>query len=758
MSKQQMRLLVLINFLLILLFPTKNFIASSGEENSIIPFKQEKNHWIKIRKNNEDNEILHKDKKFKQVVDNEKSRFFFQQENSDLFEPYVIHPVGSWPEAVAIGDVNGDGRNDVVMTTSFYFDDENDYKLFVFLQDKEGKLNTPVKYDAGDGNSVDIGDLNNDGRNDVVVTASDGIGVFLQNNLGNLAPMIFCNATNDPDKIRIEGLNLDKLMDVVSIGWGGQINGYDVNVFLQNVNGSLNHPNIYTVHHEGRMDLEVGDINQDGLTDIIVMGTQPDTSNAFGVLYQNETGSFDPAVYYDQEEWALAWRLWGIAIGDVNGDTLKDVVVTYGGNQPNSFIGVYLQNAGGTLDNPICYESYDIPEPVVIGDVSGDQRQDVIVAHGGWNALGVYVQDQRGLLIDEELYYIPYASHYNSHGLAIGDINSDWKNDVVIADYNNGLVVLYGTQSPIFSLDITSSEGGKTRPKSGTHTYDAGTKLKIETIPNDGYKFNHWSGDASGSDNSIKITMDSDKSIKANFIRQYKLTINTGEGGTTNPSPGTYIFDPGTEVTIKATPDSGYRFGDWSGDIAYMDNPITVTMNSDMSIKANFIRQYMLTLASGTGGTTDPAPGNYLYDAGTKVDITAKPDTHYGFSYWSGGVAGSANPKTITMNRDKLITANFIRIIYASLDFAGEKVLNRSFSQAEYINFLSWQANPNNVNIAKYRIYLIEGNTPTLVVELNANTFDYWHRGVEKDMRYTYALVAVNGEGREGDWAYVSVQ
>src|SRR6476659_794921 len=42
-----------------------------------------------------------------------------------LFQPYQATPVGSWPEAVAIGDVNGDGRNDVVMTTSYYFDPTN---------------------------------------------------------------------------------------------------------------------------------------------------------------------------------------------------------------------------------------------------------------------------------------------------------------------------------------------------------------------------------------------------------------------------------------------------------------------------------------------------------------------------------------------------------------------------------------------------------------------------------------------------------
>ena len=78
-----------------------------------------------------------------------------------------------------------------------------------------------------------------------------------------------------------------------------------------------------------------------------------------------------------------------------------------------------------------------------IADVTGDGRKDVIVLHGGWDAMGVYEQLPDGTLRKEELYGIPYASHYNPHGLAVGDINGDGQNDVVIADYNYGLVVLY---------------------------------------------------------------------------------------------------------------------------------------------------------------------------------------------------------------------------------------------------------------------------------------------------------------------------
>ncbi|HEX2773485.1 MAG TPA: S8 family peptidase, partial [Micromonosporaceae bacterium] len=63
-----------------------------------------------------------------------------------LFNPAVSTAVGSWPETVAVGDVTGDGRDDVLLATSFYFDDINDYKLFVFPQNTDGTLAAPVRY------------------------------------------------------------------------------------------------------------------------------------------------------------------------------------------------------------------------------------------------------------------------------------------------------------------------------------------------------------------------------------------------------------------------------------------------------------------------------------------------------------------------------------------------------------------------------------------------------------------------------------
>jgi FG-GAP repeat. len=360
-----------------------------------------------------------------------------------LFLSYTATHTGSWPEAVAIGDVNNDGKNDVVLTTSFYFDSANDYKVFVFLQNASGGLDSPVKYDTNSSicsrpETVAIGDLNNDGRNDVAIGCfGSGIEVFLQNDSGTLNAGLFY-ASSDSEKIRIADLNNDGLSDIVGIGWGTNT----ASIWLQNESGTLNAPVIYSVTHGGYDDLEVSDINNDGLTDIVVMSGQSWLPN-LGILTQNTNGTFTAPIYYSVDGETLTQ---GVAVGDINGDNLVDIVVTYGGNSGK--IGVFYQNTSGTLNPVVSYSSYDIPSPAEIADVSGDGRKDVIVAHDGWSAVGIYQQNADGTLQKEDRYSACCGIGGNPQGLAVGDINGDGLKDIVLADYNGALGILYHSPLP----------------------------------------------------------------------------------------------------------------------------------------------------------------------------------------------------------------------------------------------------------------------------------------------------------------------
>lgn len=363
--------------------------------------------------------------------------------STPLFSPYVTFSTGSPAQSVTVADVNGDGRNDVILATGPGGAPQTEEHVFVYFQTDSGGLATPITYPGGNGYSVDTGDLNGDGRRDIVVSTAKGIGVFPQNSSGTFDPMEEYQTGHSgagvPTKVRAGDFNGDGLMDVATIDWE---NGSGVlDIFYQQSTGTLSStPTSYSVPHGGRDDLAAGDLNGDALTDLAVMSGQLYAIDNFSLLLQTSGGMMDGPYSYDIGGDILSHS---IAIGDLNSDGKNDVVLAYGGNRPSSHIAVLYQNGTGTLDPPVSFDAYDIPEAVAVGDVNGDGRDDVVTLHGGWMAAGIFIQDENRALSPYVLVHIPYSSHYDPDGLAIGDVNGDGKNDLVVADPVNGLVILY---------------------------------------------------------------------------------------------------------------------------------------------------------------------------------------------------------------------------------------------------------------------------------------------------------------------------
>ena len=145
-------------------------------------------------------------------------------------------------------------------------------------------------------------------------------------------------------------------------------------------------------------------------------------------------------------------------------------------------------------------------------------------------------------------------------------------------------------------------------------------------------------------------------------IVYYDLTVNVVGNGSVTPSNGTYV--DGTNVTLNATPDTGWEFAGWSGVLSGTTNPATITMDSDKTITATFTRiQHTLTVNTTGNGSVNLSPAGGTYDEGTTVTLTATPDTGWEFSGWSGDLSGTTNPATITMDSNKTVTATFTEII-----------------------------------------------------------------------------------------------
>ena len=185
------------------------------------------------------------------------------------------------------------------------------------------------------------------------------------------------------------------------------------------------------------------------------------------------------------------------------------------------------------------------------------------------------------------------------------------------------------------------------------HVYHYGTEYKV-VLPTDG-----------------EITVDTAASgVTVYNITAYSpriLDIEDPDHGSITPSPaaagGEYPYD--TEVTLTATPDNGYVFSSWTGDVDDPSSPTTfIIMDTDQNVSANFSQcSNTLTMAVNDSqmGSVTPAAGDNERACDAIVNITATPNSGYAFSSWTGDVANtSSRSTTVTMDTDQVVTANFV--------------------------------------------------------------------------------------------------
>lgn len=208
-------------------------------------------------------------------------------------------------------------------------------------------------------------------------------------------------------------------------------------------------------------------------------------------------------------------------------------------------------------------------------------------------------------------------------------------------------------------------------------SYSDNETLTLTAVADTGYTFTGWDGDCSGTDATITLTMNSDKTCHAKMVStsvpmlvianptQGKVTGLDIDCGTT--CSATYS-EPKT-VQLTATPEPGYSFTGWSGDCSGTDNPLTINVNGAKNCVANFApTPVTLTLTPPTHGKIT-APGldcgtscSQTLPPDTEIPLTATPEPGYIFTGWSGDCAGTENPLTITLDKAKNCRANFAPI------------------------------------------------------------------------------------------------
>jgi len=183
------------------------------------------------------------------------------------------------------------------------------------------------------------------------------------------------------------------------------------------------------------------------------------------------------------------------------------------------------------------------------------------------------------------------------------------------------------TGGTAYTLSVDAGVNGKVAISPDQVDYASGTTVQLTAVPNPGYIFTGWSGDASGASNPLSIKLTKNTSVTALFavrpLPQYKLTIGTSGAGTVTTNPagtatstsGTYLFDSGITVKMTAVPASGKSFISWGGDVSGTLTLKGIQMLQNHSVTATFTGTTAIASRMAQGARIGLAQGKLLFDA-----------------------------------------------------------------------------------------------------------------------------------------------
>jgi uncharacterized delta-60 repeat protein/uncharacterized repeat protein (TIGR02543 family) len=252
----------------------------------------------------------------------------------------------------------------------------------------------------------------------------------------------------------------------------------------------------------------------------------------------------------------------------------------------------------------------------------------------------------------------------------IGDATGTSSNLSLVMDRDK-LVTAQFTPIPRYTLTVTTAGSGTVLGNTQSD-YLRGTAVNLSATPDPGWEFVGWSGDASGTSTSITVVMDRNKTVTAQFaaIPRYTLTVTMGGSGSVsgNTKPD---YLRGTAVNLSATPAPGWNFAGWSGDASGTSSNITVVMDRNKSVTAQF-RQFLFTLTvqtDGAGAVSGNTQSNY--SGGTTVNLATQPAPEFYFQAWGGDISGTSRNLSVLMDRDKIVVAYFKPLTLLALTAGG---------------------------------------------------------------------------------------